>query len=289
MYKTFRLKEFHLAIQYMLLSTGMFGLMNSLVKKFIDYPTFELIFFRSVTSLFIAFFYLKYFNIPLWGNQKQLLLVRGILGTTSMVLFFLSIQNISLGSAVTLRYTAPLFAAFLAMVFLKERIKPLQWLFYAITFLGVFLIKRFDPSVSIVGFSIAILSAVFSAGVYILLNKIGHGDDPVVVVFYFMLLASLIGLLGMSLTNWKTPSIIDAPGLFILGVLGFLAQLFMTKAFRAYEANMVASFKYVEVFFTLSFGIFFFDETYTFLSLLGIFLIIAGLVSNIVYKSKSQK
>ena len=263
--------------------------MNSLVKKFIDYPTFELIFFRSVTSLFIAFFYLKYFNIPLWGNQKQLLLVRGILGTTSMVLFFLSIQNISLGSAVTLRYTAPLFAAFFAMVFLKERIKPLQWLFFAITFLGVFLIKGFDPSVSIVGLSIAILSAVFSAGVYILLNKIGHGDDPVVVVFYFMLLASLIGLLGMSLTNWKTPSINDAPGLFILGVLGFLAQLFMTKAFRAYEANMVAPFKYVEVFFTLSFGVFLFDETYTFLSLLGIFLIIAGLVSNIVYKSKSQK
>lgn len=110
-----------------------------------------------------------------------------------------------------------------------------------------------------------------------------------VVVFYFMLLASLIGLLGISLTNWKTPSINDVPGLFILGVLGFLAQLFMTKAFRAYEANMVAPFKYVEVFFTLSFGVFLFDETYTFLSLLGIFLIIAGLVSNIVYKSKSQK
>ena len=104
-----------------------------------------------------------------------------------------------------------------------------------------------------------------------------------------MLLATAIGLIGVAFTDWKLPTLADLPGLLALGILGFLAQLFMTKAFRTYEANMVAPIKYVEVLFTLSLGVFVFDESYTFLSLLGIALIIVGLVANIFYKSYSQK
>lgn len=273
----------------MLISTSLFGLMNALIKYFIDYPTFELVFFRSGVSFLIAACYLLWNKIPVWGHQKGLLITRGLVGSTSMVLFFVSVHFISLGSAVTLRYTAPLFAAFLAVIFLAEKIKPLQWFFFCITFSGVAMIKGFDPTVSILGFSIALTSAFFSASVYIILNKIGHGDHPVVVVFYFMMIATLIGFVGILFTQWRQPDIAHWPGLFLLGTFGFLAQLYMTKAFRTYEANMVAPFKYVEVFFTLTFGIFIFDEQYSFFSLLGIFLIIFGLILNIRYKAKTQK
>jgi len=281
--------DFYRAVRYMLLSTALFGMMNTLIKNLIDYPTFELIFFRSVTSLIIAYGYLKRFNIPIWGDQKTLLISRGLVGSTSMVLFFLSVNYISLGSAVTLRYVSPLFAAFLAIFLLNEKIRPIQWLFFTITFAGVALIKGFDSTVSVLGFSIAILSAFFSAGVYIILNKIGHGDHSVVVVFYFMLIATVVGAVGIGFTGWISPVLADYPSLFMLGVFGFFGQLYMTKAFRSYEANMIAPFKYVEVFFTLSIGVLVFEETYTFFSLLGIFLIISGLVCNILYKSRSQK
>ena len=281
--------DFYHAIRYMLLSTALFGLMNAMVKNLIDYPTFELIFFRSATSLLIAYGYLKRYKIPIWGHQKSLLISRGLVGSTSMVLFFLSVNYISLGSAVTLRYVAPLFAAFLAIFFLNEKIRPLQWFFFAITFCGAALIKGFDSTVSVLGFSIAIFSALFSAGVYIILNKIGHGDHSVVVVFYFMLIATLVGGIGIGFTGWISPSLVDYPSLLMLGVFGFLAQLYMTKAFRYYEANMIAPFKYVEVFFTLSIGVFVFGETYTFFNLLGFFLVISGLICNILYKSRSQK
>ena len=285
----FQLKDFYRAIQYMLISTSLFGLMNALVKFFVDYPTFELVFFRSAVSLVIGFFYLKTYKTPIWGNQKWLLLLRACLGTTSMVLFFVSVHYISLGSAVTLRYTAPLFAAFLAVIFLRETIKPIQWFFFCITFLGVVLVKGYDPTVSLFGFSIALLSSFFSACVYIVLNKIGHGDRPVVVVFYFMLIATIVGAIGMCFTEWRSPDLWHWPGLLLLGTFGFLAQLFMTKAFRTYEANMVAPFKYVEVFFTLGFGVFIFHEQYQVLSLLGIFFIIFGLILNIRFKAKWQK
>jgi drug/metabolite transporter (DMT)-like permease len=60
----------------------------------------------------------------------------------------------------------------------------------------------------------------------------------------------------------------------------------MTKAFQIYPSHWVAPFKYVEVFFTLSLGLFVFSETYTLLSFLGTFLIIFGLVLHVVYKQK---
>ena len=110
-----------------------------------------------------------------------------------------------------------------------------------------------------------------------------------VVVFYFMLIATLVGAIGIGFTGWISPSLVDYPSLLMLGVFGFLAQLYMTKAFRSYEANMIAPFKYVEVFFTLSIGVFVFGETYTFFNLLGILLVISGLICNILYKSRSQK
>ena len=272
----------------MLLSTLSFAFMNALVKYLIDYSTFQLVFFRSLGSLGITFAVLKTQKIPVWGNQKRLLVYRGLVGVTSMILFFWGIHYISIGSAVTLRYVSPIFAGILAVLFLSEVIKPIQWLFFLMAFAGVFLIKSYDPSGSSFGVFLVLLAAFFSAVVYILISKIGKGDHPVVVVHYFMLIATLVGGAG-SFFSWKTPNSEDLLLLSSLGLFGFFGQLFMTKAFQNAEAHMVAPFKYVEVLFTLVFGVFVLGETYDFYHLLGTFFVIFGLVLNIWYKTKYKK
>ena len=272
----------------MLLSTLSFAFMNALVKYLIDYSTFQLVFFRSLGSLGITFAILKSQKISVWGNQKRLLLYRGLVGVTSMVLFFWGVHYISIGSAVTLRYVSPIFAGILAVLFLSEVIKPIQWLFFLMAFAGVFLIKSYDPSGSSFGVFLVLLAAFFSAVVYILISKIGKGDHPVVVVHYFMLIATLVGGVGC-LFSWKTPNYEDLLLLSSLGLFGFFGQLFMTKAFQNAEAHMVAPFKYVEVLFTLVFGVFVLQETYDFYHLLGTFLVVFGLVLNVWYKTKYKK
>ena len=132
----------------------------------------------------------------------------------------------------------------------------------------------------------AIGAAFFSSIVYILISKIGHQDHPVIVVHYFMAISTLVGGIGtlfcwtapLSLTHWLL--------LFLLGIFGYYGQLFMTKAFQFGQAYMVAPFKYVEVIFTLSLGVFYFEEVYTFWSLLGTALVIVSLTLNVVYKSR---
>jgi len=65
--------------------------------------------------------------------------------------------------------------------------------------------------------------------------------------------------------------------------------LYMTKAFQNAEAHMVAPFKYVEVIFTLLFGVFILHENYELLHLVGTFLVIVSLVFNVLYKTRLNK
>jgi drug/metabolite transporter (DMT)-like permease len=280
------LKNLSEAIRFMLLSTLAFALMNTFIKELNQYSPFQLVFFRSFGSLFFTTIYLKVNKISFRGNKMSLLLYRGLTGVISMTLFFASVQYISVGSAVTLRYVAPLFAAILAVIFLKEKILPLQWFFFIIAFIGVVLIKNFDSASSTLGLGLAIAAAFFSSIVYILISKIGHQDHPVIVVHYFMSIATLVGGIG-TLFFWTEPAkILDWFLLFSLGIFGYFGQLFMTKAFQFGQAYMVAPFKYVEVVFTLSLGVFYYQEVYTFWNLFGTALVIVSLSLNVIYKSR---
>ena len=272
----------------MLFSTTAFAFMNALVKFLIHFPTFELVFFRSLGTLVLTFYLMRSSGISLRPNKPKLLLWRGFFGLTSMSLFFLGIHYIPIGSAVTIRYISPLFGGILAVIFLKEKIYPLQWFFYLFAFAGVVLIKGLATDISFFGVGIVIGAAFLSAVVYILISKIGHQDHPLRVVLFFMAMATLVGGVG-STQNFLLPNRVELALLLLLGVFGFFGQYFMTKAFQHGEASKVAPIKYVEVIFTLSFGVYLFDEIYTLQSLLGMAMVIGGLTASTLYKERKSR
>jgi drug/metabolite transporter (DMT)-like permease len=168
---------------------------------------------------------------------------------------------------------------------LGEKVKPIQWVFFILSFYGVYLIKNFDPSDSVLGIVLVLIAAFFSAIVYMLISKIGKRDHPVVVVHYFMAIATILGGIG-SIFYWITPTIKDLFLLSSMGFFGYFGQLFMTKAFQDGEAHMIAPFKYVEVIFTLIFGVFVLSEEYSIYHLLGTAFVIMGLILNVLYKTQ---
>ncbi|MEB8346491.1 DMT family transporter [Flavobacteriaceae bacterium KMM 6898] len=275
------------AIFFMLLSTLGFTFMNVFVKYLVHFNANELVFFRSLGSLIFTMFYLLQQGIPLLGNQRKLLVLRGISGVTSMTLFFMSLKYLPVGTAVSIRYIAPIFAALFAVILLKERIKGWQWIFFLMSFIGVMVLKGFDGQVSLAGLSLAMGAAVASGLVFIIISKIGMGDHPVVVVNYFMFIATLVGGV-LAIPYWVTPQGVEWLLLLSLGVFGFFGQLYMTKAFQVARTNIVAPFKYMEVLFTGIIGFLWFDEIYGLWSFLGIFLIVGGLVLNVWYKSRQE-
>ena len=269
----------------MLISALAFACMNAIVKFLTDVSPFQIVFFRSGSSLFFTFGFLLKNKIPIIGTNNKLLILRGLVGVTSMTLFFMSIKYLSVGTAVSLRYIAPIFAAIFAVILLKEKIKLLQWFFFLTAFSGVIILKGFDTQLNTYGLFLVLLASIFSGLVYIIISKIGKSEHPVVVVNYFMVIATLVGGI-LSIKNWISPNGIEWLLLLSLGVFGYFGQVYMTKAFQTASTSQVAPFKYIEVIFTVLFGIFVFKEVYTFWSIIGIILIIGGLILNVLYKAR---
>lgn len=268
----------------MLISTISFACMNSAVKYLVNVSAYQIVFFRSIGSLGITLAFLYKNNIPAFGKNQKLLMLRSLVGVTSMTLFFMATKYIPIGSAVSLRYLAPIFAAIFSIFLLKEKVKHWQWVFFLVSFSGVVILKGLDAQMHNYGLILAVLSAIFSGLVYIVISKIGKSEHPVVVVNYFMLVSTLVGG-ALSIYNWKQPQGVEWVLLLSLGIFGFFGQVFMTKAFQVASTNQVAPLKYLEVIFTVLLGLFIFGEIYTLWNIVGMFLIIMGLLLNVWYKS----
>ncbi len=269
----------------MFISAFAFACMNSAVKYLVDMNAFEIVFFRSIGTLFLTFGYLYKKKIPAFGNNKKLLTLRSLVGLISMTLFFMSTKYIPIGTAVSLRYLAPIFAAIFSIFLLKDTIKHWQWLFFLISFLGVLVLKGLDTQTNNYGLFLSVASAVFSGLVFITVSKIGKSEHPVVVVHFFMFISTIVGGV-LAIANWTNPE-----GwwewllLCSLGFFGYFGQVFMTKAFQVASTSQVAPLNYLEVIFTVLVGVFLFDEIYTVWSIVGMFMIILGLVLNFRYKA----
>ena len=274
-----------IAIKHMIVSALAFAIMNIIVKYLNNVNSYQIVFFRSLGSVFFSFGYLLKNKIPIIGNKNKLLILRSVVGAASMLFFFMSIKYLSVGTAVSLRYIAPIFAAIFAVFILKEKIKPVQWLFFVVSFIGVLVLKGLDAQIDSLGLLLVLIAAMLSGLVFIMINQIGQTEHPVVVVNYFMITAMVLGGV-LSIGNWVTPTGKECPLLLSLGVVGYFGQIYMTKAFQTASTNLIAPLKYIEVVFTVLLGIALFDEIYTFWSLLGIALIIIGLVLNVWYKSR---
>lgn len=275
------------AIFYMILSVVAFSLMNTVVKYLNDFGAYQIVFFRSIGTLFFTIPLLLKYKIPILGNHKKWLVLRGVAGVISLTCFFQSLNYLALGTAVSLRYTSPIFAAILAFVFLKEKIKPIQWILFLIAFTGVLIIKGFGVDVNSIGIILVLFSAIFLGLIFVLIRKIGDSEHPLVIINYFMVMAFVFGGM-MSINQWKHPNLIEWLLLLSLGVFGYVGQLYLTKALQLGETNVVAPLKYLEVVFMILIGAFWFSENYNLWTLFGVFLIMFGLIYNVYLKrSKS--
>lgn len=272
-------------VRYMLIATFMFALMQVGVKWLSHIPSYEIVTFRAVISLVVCWVLLKRAKISPWGNNKPLLIARGLAGTVALTLFFYTLQKMPLASAATLQYLSPIFTVIIAGVMLKEPPRPIQWLFFVVSFIGVIMIKGFDPRVSPFDVTLGVCAAVGSGIAYNIIRKVRNDDHHLVVVFYFPLVT--VPIIGTyTAFNWVMPGPVDWIVLLIIGICVTIAQIYMTRAYQAERAANVSNFNYLGVVFALAFGLIIFGEHIEPLALGGIGLIVFGTLMSSKYRRR---
>jgi drug/metabolite transporter (DMT)-like permease len=270
-------------VWYMLIATFFFSAMNVAVKMVPHIPAVEIVFFRSLISLVISFSILRMTGVDLWGQNRKLLILRGVAGALALVLYFRLIQDIPFASAVTILFLAPIFTTIFGIFTVKEKVHPVQWLFFVVSFVGIVVIKGFDTRIGLIYLVIGVTASIFSGIAHNVIRKINTREHPLVIIFYFPLItAPVTGLFSSFI--WVAPRGWDWLLLLLIGVLTQVAQYFMTKSYQAEEISKVASIRYISILYALGFGYFIFGEKYTPMVYFGMGLTILGVVLNIWYK-----
>lgn len=270
-------------IRYMLTATVFFTLMNIGVKSLPRIPSYEIVFFRALVSLVLGYILIKRAGLSPWGNKKSLLIMRGVTGTIALLMYFWTLQVMPLATAATLIQMSPIFTIILAGFMVKEPPRPIQWLFFLTSFVGVIMIKGFDARITPWELVVGLTAAFFAGLAYNYIRKLKGHDDPLVVVFYFPLVT--VPLVGTyTALHWVQPTPLEWVILIMTGLVVTIAQIFMTKAYQMEKAANVSNFTYVGVVLSIIVGWVIFDEAITLLAFTGIGLIILGVIMATRYK-----
>ncbi len=264
----------------MLLAGFFFAIMNVCVKYVTHLPTLEVVLFRSVFSLIITYYLLRKNNIPPLGKNIGTLTLRGIAGCLGLIGSFYTLQHIPLASAVTINYLSPFFTAILGIFIVKQKVRAIQFLYFAISIAGVILLKGFDFRISTLDLIIGLGAAFFAGVAYNMIAKAKNDEHPLVIIFYFPLLTIPVAA-AYCLYDWVTPIGIDWFYLLLIGIFTQLAQYYMTLSYQTANLAKVASLNYLGVIYALGFGYFIFDESFNTMSFVAIGIILIGVFLNL--------
>jgi drug/metabolite transporter (DMT)-like permease len=185
---------------------------------------------------------------------------RMALGVTAMGLNFLAFILLPLAEATTIGFSVPIFSVILAALMLGEPTGKWRWGAVAVGFAGVLLIVQpGSGDVPLAGASVALVAALLTASVTIVIRKLGATERAATTVFWFAV-SSLVplGLLmpwfagGHNLATW---------GILVgMALAGGLAQLTLTGALRLAPVALIMPMDYTSLLWAVLLGSWLFGE-----------------------------
>jgi len=282
-----------ISLRFMLLSAFAFALMTACVKLVSTHniPVFEIVAARALVSLLISYADIKRKKIPVWGNNKILLIARGTVGSFALICVYYAVTTMPLAEATLLQYFYPVFTAILAFIFLKERIQRSTLICILMCLLGLLAMVKpnlsFTEQAVLPWFSVfvALIGALGSGTAYVIVKRLSKCEDSSVIIFYFPLVALPLSLILLG-DNFVMPDTQALILLLFVGIFTQIGQVGLTKAMQTEVAAKVSAFSYVQVVFSALLGIWVFNEVPSIWTLIGGSLIIIGALINVLGSKK---
>jgi drug/metabolite transporter (DMT)-like permease len=208
--------------------------------------------------------------------------LRGLFGGLAVYFYFLAIEQLGVGPATVLNYSAPIHAALFGVLFLRERVTPhlASGLLVATCGAALVVTGTLDFSQSLrlgPGVLAGLASAVFSGAAMAVIRSLRSDTDAATVFFSFCLFGSVVGAL-FSGGRWEplTPETLW-PALGV-GVLSLIAQLLFTHAFADVTAAVGAATTQLTPAISWVLAVWLLGEPVKPLTALGAFICVAGVL-----------
>ena len=204
---------------------------------------------------------------------------RMALGLGAMGLNFLAFIMLPLAEATAIGFSVPIFSVVLAALILHEPAGRWRWSAVAAGFIGVLLIVQpGSGDVPLLGASVALVAALMTASVTIVIRRLGATERAATTVFWFAV-SSLVPLGFAMLFFGKLHDPVTWTMLGGLALVGGLAQLTLTGALRLAPVALVMPMDYTSLLWAVLLGSWIFAEVPTPWIWIGAPIIIAsGLV-----------
>ena len=269
-------------------SVAVFTVMAALVKATSEgasVPAGQQVFFRSLFAIPVILAWLAVrgeLSVGLRTVRPLGHFYRGIVGTAAMALNFSALALLSFPEVTAIGYAAPLLVVIFAAMFLGEDVRLFRLSMVGVGLTGVLIVLspqlrlHGDPDpYRMLGAMVAMGGAVGSALAQIFVRKLVQQERTSAIVFWFSFTSTVLGLMTLPF-GWVMPDATTATLLVLSGLLGGVAQILLTSAYRYADASLVAPFEYVSMLLAIAIGWYVFDEVPTGVVLIGAALVIGA-------------
>ena len=259
----------------MFISVCAFSLMDVLVKWSDAYPVGQVLFFRGFCGIIpILFLIPRNRFLDFYKTTRPILhFKRCLSGLIALVAIFIALRNLPLATVVSITFAAPIFTTIFSIFLLKEKVGLYRWLAVFVGFVGIIVIT--EPGFSSLNFYY-IYPIIFCLGlsyVAIAIRKLSTTEPVWLISFFFSFSIAILGLLSL-FQGWVMPNFLDLFLLFMIGILGGLANLWLSQSYKLSEVSLVTPLKYLALVFAIIFGYFIWSEVPTLKTLMGALLVI---------------
>jgi S-adenosylmethionine uptake transporter len=228
-----------------------------------------------ITLLLISFFGDKALKISCKNIKYHFL--RSIFGFCGFGLFFYSLSNMPINEVRAIISLDPILTSLFAVVCFKESINKIKIFSLIITFIGAIILLH-PENIQLSTEAITSLLAALCFGIFnSITKKITNGKtiDQIFYLSFFSLLYTLIP----ATYYWSS---IEKPHdiflIFGIAILFILSSITIFNAFKKAELSLLMPIHFLGIIITAIFGFLFFNETISYLTIIGAFTITIGTI-----------
>ncbi len=284
-------------IYFVIIAMTAFSIQDVVIKLLSeDTSLFQILFIRSMIGIFLISAFLKISGRTLKFSTAYPLLstFRGLLFFCGYSTFYFAQSKIPIANATVLFLISPFFITILSIFIFGSQVGVYRWVTMIVGFLGVVIIAQPEGDTFDLFYLLPVAVAMIYA-ISMMIAKMTAEKDTVYqqVIYMYIVTAILSGIMGLAIgdgrfdtpefaaiefmvRSWNFDTVLITSGMIGVAVIGTIAFLLLTAAYRASDPATIAPFEYSGLLVSIVAGYLFWGDILSIKELIGMVLIVGS-------------